>query len=792
MDDRRPLTAGDDTAATADAFVSAWNPGTPLESQNSPVSIAPPGVTDDPPPAEGTYADAFETEAVVQDECLAAGFQSRRRSTVWEWVRRHGSTALVFAIIYVVLIIVYQPHLLFAQTTTSGGDMGAHHYPAKYLIDYLLPHFKLTGWTPQWYAGMPMLTFYMPLPFLIIAILSWFIPYQIAFKLTTVLGVFLLPLATYVFGRLFRIRSPFPLLAAGFALAFLFMTSYSIYGANILSTLAGEFGYSISFALVFIFLGTLHRGLERSRYDWLFAVNGLILMSLVLSHIVTTIALCIVGPSLLLLHRRWRAVGYMAAVFGLGFCLTAFWGLPFVDKIHWVANVDWVPLKAFKDLLPPEIRFIAAIGVLGMAFAVARKEWALIPLGWITVAMLILFFVLPRGMLWNGRMLPFFYFSLHLWAAYGATWLLRPFAVIMRDLLYLRGKTVRRIYPVAIAVGLGIAVALGSTTAVGWINWNYSGYERKAPWADYRATLDFLETLPHGRVMWEHSPTLDKFGTPRIFELIPYWTDQPTMEGTLMESSFTAPYHFVNQAELSLQPSHAIGSVQYPPRNTMDGVTHLQFMNIPYMIAVSPEVTESLRADARVDFLAQFDTMSVFRISGTRGYVEVMQNEPVRVKTENWRDTIVPWYKDVSSLPVAVLWDRGEPELQRFEEVLQDQVTNLPITPIASEGQVLTETVENERIIFETTAIGQPHWIKMSYFPNWKVKGAEGPFVVSPSFMMVIPTEREVTLYYGSTASNTVGQVLTVIGWAVVLSVLLIELVRWRRRAKTEPLLLDS
>ncbi len=201
------------------------------------------------------------------------------------------------------------------------------------------------------------------------------------------------------------------------------MTSYSIYGANILSTLAGEFGYSISFALVFIFLGTLHRGLERSRYDWLFAVNGLILMSLVLSHIVTTIALCIVAPSLLLLHRRWRAVGYMAAVFGLGFCLTAFWGLPFVDKIHWVANVDWVPLKAFKDLLPPEIRFIAAIGVLGMAFAVARKEWALIPLGWITVAMLILFFVLPRGMLWNGRMLPFFYFSLHLWAAYGATWL---------------------------------------------------------------------------------------------------------------------------------------------------------------------------------------------------------------------------------------------------------------------------------------------------------------------------------------------------------------------------------
>ena len=65
----------------------------------------------------------------------------------------------------------------------------------------------------------------MPLPFLIIAILSWFIPYQIAFKLTTVLGVFLLPLATYVFGAS-SASVTFLLLAAGFALAFLFMTSY--------------------------------------------------------------------------------------------------------------------------------------------------------------------------------------------------------------------------------------------------------------------------------------------------------------------------------------------------------------------------------------------------------------------------------------------------------------------------------------------------------------------------------------------------------------------------------------
>ena len=57
-------------------------------------------------------------------------------------------------------------------------------------------------------------------------------------------------------GRLWRVRRPFPMLAAVFALVMLFMESYSIYGGNILSTLAGEFGYMLSFALVFLFLGT--------------------------------------------------------------------------------------------------------------------------------------------------------------------------------------------------------------------------------------------------------------------------------------------------------------------------------------------------------------------------------------------------------------------------------------------------------------------------------------------------------------------------------------------------------
>lgn len=701
------------------------------------------------------------------------------------------STAAVFLAIYVTLFYFYRPSLLFSLTTTAGGDTGAHHYPAMYMIKELLPHFRLTGWAPGWYAGMPMFTFYFPLPFLLIAILNVVLPYVLAFKLITALGVFLLPVTAYAFGRLLRIRPPFPQLAAAAAVGFLLMESYSIYGANILSTLAGEFGFSLSFALVWLFLGTLHRGLERGRFDWLFAVNGMILMCVVLSHIVTTIALVVIAPGLLLIHRRPRAVLYMAAVFFLGFSLTAFWGLPFLDKLPWTAHMAWNQLTTLKDVVPIDLRPAAAFGVLGLAYAIARRESKLLPLLWTTASMVALFYVLPDGRLWNARLLPFLYFSTFLWAAYGVTWLLRPYLVVAGDLLALPSRVARSLYAPMWAVVVGVIVITASTTAAGWIKWNYSGYEGKPAWPAYKQVNDFIEKLPPGRVMVEHSDKLDKFGTPRAFEILPYWTGQPTMEGTLMEASFTAPFHFINQAELSVQASNAIVGVDYPGRDTKRGLTHLQLMNIPYLLTISPEVTKEVTSDARADLLAKIrfgdeDAVSIFRISGTTGYVEVMKNKPVKLATDNWRDEAVRWYKDEPSLQVPIIWDRGEPALAPFQSITQDQVVNPPGEPINTEGEVVTERLDNEKLTFETTAIGVPHWIKVSYFPNWKVKGADGPFVVSPSFMMVIPRQREVTLTYGRTASNWIGQALTLLAWVTVVAVLGRHLVRRRRRRQVE------
>ena len=58
--------------------------------------------------------------------------------------------------------------------------------------------------------------------------------------------------------------------------------------------------------------------------------------------------------------------------------------------------------------------------------------------------------------------------------------------------------------------------------------------------------------------------------------------------------------------------------------------------------------------------------------------------------------------------------------------------------------------IQNEFITFKTNKPNQLHLIKVSYFPNWKIKNGYGPFRISPSFMAVIPKDELVEINFES------------------------------------------
>src|SRR3954452_6527814 len=255
-------------------------------------------------------------------------------------VRIPSATTIVNAVVVAVIVVFVfkqlQPSLLLKATTPAGGDMGAHVWQPAYLRDHLLPHFRLTGWAPDWYAGFPSLVFYFPLPSLFIVLLDVVLPYGVAFKLISVIGVLTLPIAAYIFGRLSDMPDPGPVCLAVATLPFLFDRSFTIYGGNIPSTLAGEFAFSISLSLALVFLGVVARGLETGKYR---ALAGVLLALTGLSHLLPTVFAVMGALVLYLLRPGRRRLGFLGAVFAVGALLAAFWSVPFAFRLPYANNM---------------------------------------------------------------------------------------------------------------------------------------------------------------------------------------------------------------------------------------------------------------------------------------------------------------------------------------------------------------------------------------------------------------------------------------------------------------------
>jgi hypothetical protein len=78
--------------------------------------------------------------------------------------------------------------------------------------------------------------------------------------------------------------------------------------------------------------------------------------------------------------------------------------------------------------------------------------------------------------------------------------------------------------------------------------------------------------------------------------------------------------------------------------------------------------------------------------------------------------------------------------------------------------------VGNDTVSFTVDRIGVPVLVRVSYFPNWKVNGALGPYRVAPNMMVVVPTSNDVSMSFGWSMRDAIAYLLTLaaIGWIVV------------------------
>lgn len=688
-------------------------------------------------------------------------------------------TVVTFAAIYLVLVKVMHLNLILSHTTAAGGDMGSHHYIDTFLRTDLLPHHRITGWAPGWFAGLPMLTFYFPLPYLSIAALTPLLGNQIAFKLVTAAGPFLLPLTCWAAFKILRLREPAPLLAACGSVVFLMMKQigpaeadqFNIWGGNIASTMAGEFSFALSFALLPLALAVLYRSVEE-RKGWRLA--SVIMAGVVLTHILTTITLVLASTMLVLklpLRAARQALLRLALIFGVAFCLTAFWGLPFILRQSYTAHMKWDQLTNYSYLLPSPIRPYLILTAVGLFAAVARGERRILLFAW--PAMLAAFayvtlpHVIPAGAIWNARMLPLIYLCELLVAAYGAAVVLGRVTELLRRW---SGVPMRIGYVVVVLVLALTPVASAYHTrgdVPGWSEYNYSGFEVKPDWPQAVALFHTLDRLPHGRVMWEFSRDYERMGTTRTLENIPAFSTQDSMEGLLIESSLNAPFHFINQAETSQTATQAVPGVQYPGFDFKTGLQHLRMFGVRWYVAYTDQ-TKQAATQAGLKVAATSGKFTIYEV-GDGNLVEVPPYRPVLFDDPDWRDNALTWYRNTQWLDTPLAFaSKSDPAARAaFADPGRLPVKSLPRQPLQRPGEIAS-TMKDGTIAFTTDRIGEPHVIKVSYFPNWHVEGAKGPWQLSPGLMVVVPTQAHVRLTYDDTPVETGGNALSALGLAVL------------------------
>ncbi len=350
---------------------------------------------------------------------------------------------VILAVIYVVIWSLH-PSLLFSSSLITGGDTGSHLALPAYLRS-TGNLFDLTPWYPGWFAGMPAYTYYFVLPDYLAVLGSYVIGFALAFKMATILGSVLMPVGAYVMARLFRAPRPVPAALAVATLPFLFDASFTIDGGNLFSTMAGEYSFALSLAIAMVAIGLFARGVRTGRGYWWAA---LALSATLAAHVLPWLfAIAAVGVLVVLEFSgfasrgddvraatpgdRARPLRFAVGAGLLSAGLSAWWLLPFATTQSLTNSMGYVngnvsSLHAIFTTLgwfnatggvggDRWVIILAAVAVVG---AVVVRDRLGVFLAVITVLSLVAYVADPQSVIWNERLVPFWFISIHLSAGW--------------------------------------------------------------------------------------------------------------------------------------------------------------------------------------------------------------------------------------------------------------------------------------------------------------------------------------------------------------------------------------
>ena len=684
---------------------------------------------------------------------------------------------------FIVLILFLRIDLVFVNNTPTGGDMGAHIVAIDTFIKEFMPNFQINGWSNDWFGGYPLYYFYFPLPAIITFFLNLIFPFGIAFKIMVVLSIILV---VYSIEKLMRKTSnQISIYGATAGLFYVFTESFTIYGGNLASTLAGQFsfGYSLAFANLSIFY------LLKSNNNFRFPISSIFLALCLLSHLIPFI---IYSPiyAFYWLSRKQNFNQKILSI-SIFLALVSRWSTSLIMNLEYTTNMSYTPFSRIEDLIKKDILPIIFI-LIGLLITkhknlIKNKTLNLFELYLIFSSILLYFFV-PEGALWNGRLVPFFnlgiiflffkaleifiediylyqqglnvltllffggtiyclYIFYEKWSA-NQSYLNVYVPIILLIIIF----AIINLNNVVIQLNMLIVSIIFSTISFlpHWLNWNFTGYEGKNDWNQIQSLYTKLENLKPGRIMWEPNSDMNKYGTPMTLMTLPYFTKHTSMEGLYFDSSITTPFHFISVSGLAKRPSNPVGGLSYINNKFDQGVDYLYDLGIDYFISYTEEIESKAMSSDRLNFLFSSEPFSVFEVSSSK--VELI-NQDIEVfsKVNKQEGILSSVFRDTN---ITNFFEKAYENFDELDEKRIVEVSNkILIQPSNNNNLEVTDIrITNRKISFFTNNPGELHLIKVSYFPNWSISNGLGPFRTSPSFMSVIPNQEYVEINFVKTS----------------------------------------
>jgi hypothetical protein len=747
---------------------------------------------------------------------------------------------IILCVITLFIGLFIDSRLIFWDTILTGGDSASWYQVAVHLKDVLIPHARLYGWDMANFCGYPSFNFYFIPPFLLAVLISYIgFPLTIGLKIVMASGWYILPVSVYFGLRLMAYRFPAPIIGACTTLLFIFNENYTMFGGNILSTLAGEFCYMFAFSLLPFFMGSMIKGFSNGKR---IILNGLLLGLIGLSHLfvfIPAISVILYG-----FFTKKRTV-YLLQVCGIGFGVMAFWILPLIAwrnaytvPVYMIwqnflsLNLNLIVSAIFFVILMPVIVFKAIpfqkmndpqkshyiqhittfFGVMCLLIIITMINYGVLYIigtefqmisissitGWILLVVLTLWiayivFLSPMGkhacdqfvddtadtgvFVWMIGVCMNMYFCAHFLKVPDIRFL-PPILLVLIMIIFSYGvgrylsfwsMRCRLISILFVLTCVIAAIVLKENNVNIWYSDTFKGYENTRGFESFKQLTRYLNTddpLNSPRVGYEKCNGYGPYGGDRVFESLYVFSGRQTLEGIHYSSSLASKFITFLQTEFSKElktPTPYILS-QIKPESL---AIHMELFHISQLILLSPQVKTIFSKSHRFCHEKDVGKFSIYRLKKKLpGYVSTLTYKPVLYIGSDWLDRFYDqWFKypektNIFFVPSAYVKHPDD------RAVFQEKTSHVTIRPSYYQEQFhchskITSHLSHFKIKFQTTAIGVPHLIRVSYFPNWTVSGAHGVYPVSPHFMMVIPRSNEVVLTYSRCAWEKIGWCLT-------------------------------